>query len=261
MADTAFFRIEDGIFIGQDPARSPWFPDACHGGPVLMLIARGLESVVDDKQLVRVTVTFQRPVPMGGLYLESHVERSGRASASAKSTLRDSKGRICVTGDGLFIGTGDFGEFPTPAIVGPVFAESHRLPFPASRSVHGLPYFGNFIEVAFPPGQSGELGPGTMWMHTPPLLAGEEPTRFQIACPIADCGNGIGKNANFDVASFVNPDVTIALHRLPRSRWLASQAISHWQPNGVGLSQATLFDEDGPIGSAVQTLIVRPANN
>jgi hypothetical protein len=261
MPDNAFFHIKDGKFIGQDSARSPWFPDACHGGPVLMLIARGLESVVDDKQLVRVTVTFQRPVPMGGLYLESHVERSGRASASAKSTLRDGRGRVCATGDGLFIGTGDFGEFPTPSIESPVFAASHRLPFPARRSVHGLPYFGNFIEVAFPPGQTGEPGPGTMWMHTPPLLANEEPTPFQIACPIADCGNGIGKNADFDVASFVNPDVTIALHRLPRTRWLASQAISHWQPNGVGLSHATLFDEDGPIGTALQTLIVRPTNN
>ena len=38
-------------------------------------------------------------------------------------------------------------------------------------------------------------------------------------------------------------------------------AISHWQPNGVGLSHATLFDEDGPIGNALQTLIVRPTNN
>ena len=96
-------------------------------------------------------------------------------------------------------------------------------------------------------------------MKTPQLLADEEPTPFQVACPIADCGNGIGRNAGFDVASYVNPDVTIALHRLPKSRWLASQAISHWQPNGIGLSQATLFDKVGSIGVAVQTLIVRPA--
>jgi hypothetical protein len=258
MTDAAFFRLEDGLFIGNDPARSPWFAEACHGGPVLMLIARGLQSVLDDKQLVRVTVTFQRPVPMGGIRVESHVERSGRASASAKVVLRDTKGRVCATGEGLFITTGAFGELPTPTVERPVFEQAQHAPFPVQQAVHGLPYFGNCVEVAFPPGESPEHGPGTMWMRTVPLLPEEEPTPFQSACPIADCGNGIGRNASFEVASFVNPDVTIALHRLPRSRWLASQAISHWQPTGVGLSQATLFDETGPVGVALQSLIVRP---
>jgi len=197
-------------------------------------------------------------VPMDGIWQESHVERSGRSSATAKTVLRDDKGRVCAIGDGLFIATGEFGDLPTPEVERPLFGEARRMPFPVQRSVHGLPYFGNGVEVAFPPGEHGAPGPGTMWMRTVPLLADEEPTPFQVACPIADCGNGIGKNANFDVASFVNPDVTIALHRLPRSRWLASEAISHWQASGVGLSQATLFDEDGPIGSALQCLIVRP---
>jgi len=34
--------------------------------------------------------------------------------------------------------------------------------------------------------------------------------------------------------------------------------VSHWQPNGVGLTEATLYDREGPIGMALQTLIVRP---
>lgn len=246
--------------MGNDSARSPWFEDACHGGPVLMLVARGLESAVTDKQLVRTTIIFQRPVPMNGLTMESHLERSGRSVSTANAILRDGKGRVCVNGEGLFIATADFGKLPTPSIDRPDFAEAIPGEYPVQTSLHGLPYFGNCIEAAYPPGESGGFGPGTMWMKTPALLAGEDPTPFQVACPIADCGNGIGRNAGFDVASFVNPDVTIALHRLPQSRWLASQAISHWQPSGIGLSQATLFDKHGPIGVAVQTLIVRPTN-
>ena len=255
----SFFRREGNRFAGNDAARSPWFEDACHGGPVLTLAAYGLESAVTDKQLCRVTVTFQRPVPMDGLSLEAHAERTGRSVSTASVVMRDAKGRICVTGEGLFIATGDFGELPTPSIASPKFADATPGEFPVQQAVHGKRYFANCIEVAYPPGESGKCGPGMMWMKTPQLLAGEEPTLFQVACPIADCGNGIGRNAGFNVASYVNPDVTIALHRLPNSRWLASDAISHWQPSGIGLSQATLFDKLGPIGVAVQTLIVRPA--
>jgi hypothetical protein len=35
--------------------------------------------------------------------------------------------------------------------------------------------------------------------------------------------------------------------------------VSFWEPNGIGMSQATLFDTRGPVGAALQTLIVRPA--
>ena len=62
------------------------------------------------------------------------------------------------------------------------------------------------------------------------------------------------------MATFVNPDLTIILHRLPESEWLASSAISFWEPTGIGLSQATLFDEKGPIGVASQTLLVQPVS-
>ena len=255
----SFFHVEGDLYIGNDAARSPWFEDACHGGPVLMLVAFGLESAETDKQLGRVTVTFRRPVPLGGIRLESHLERAGRSVSTAAAKIRDTKGRVCLTAEGLFIATGEFGELPTPSIAGPQFEDALPGRFPVQRALHGKHFFSNSVEVAYPPGESGEHGPGTMWMKTPQLLEYEDPTPFQLACPIADCGNGISRNAGFDVASFVNPDVTIALHRLPKSRWLASQAISHWQPNGVGLSHATLFDEYGPIGIAVQTLIVRPA--
>jgi len=123
--------------------------------------------------------------------------------------------------------------------------------------MHKRPFFTDAVEVAYPPGKRTGSGPAVMWMRTPPIVAGETPTPFQRACPIADCGNGISQNAGFGRASFVNPDLTIALHRLPTSDWLASDAVSHWQPDGIGLAIATLYDREGAIGSALQTLIIR----
>jgi hypothetical protein len=55
----------------------------------------------------------------------------------------------------------------------------------------------------------------------------------------------------------VNPDLTISVFRLPESDWIAGKGHSIWQPNGLGLTEATLFDEAGAVGSALQTLVLR----
>ena len=48
------------------------------------------------------------------------------------------------------------------------------------------------------------------------------------------------------------------LHRLPESEWLASKGISFWEPTGIGSTAATLYDERGAIGAALQSLVIRP---
>jgi len=36
-----------------------------------------------------------------------------------------------------------------------------------------------------------------------------------------------------------------------------SESTSHWQPNGVGMSDSLLFHEQGAVGRALQTLAMR----
>jgi hypothetical protein len=75
-------------------------------------------------------------------------------------------------------------------------------------------------------------------------------------CPIADSGNGISYNAYLDRFSFVNPDLTLVAHRPAQGEWVCSRVRSHWQPDGIGMSDAELFDTSGPVGRAVQTLLI-----
>jgi hypothetical protein len=90
-------------------------------------------------------------------------------------------------------------------------------------------------------------------------LPDEQPSPFQRICPLADCGNAFSRHADPDRVQFINADLTIALHRDPVGEWLGSRAVSYWQPSGVGLADALLFDEHGPVGRALQTLLLRPA--
>lgn len=257
MSDPAFFRDVDGLIVGNDAARGPWSADACHAGPVTAVIARSLEHCVPDKQLVRITVTFQRPIPMAGFRIAASLEGAGRTGATARAALTGDDDKTCAAAEGLFLATGDAGGLPTPVLPGPDFSAAERGDFPVQRAVHGLPFFNSGIEVAYPPGESSEPGPTTMWMRTIPIIEGETSSPFERLCPLADCGNGISRNTNFDEASFVNPDLTVAVFRLPASDWLASESISFWESNGIGLSQSQLYDTEGAIAYALQTLVVR----
>jgi hypothetical protein len=234
--------------------------DACHAGPVTGTIARAVEAAVSAKQLVRLTISFQRPIPMAGFRIAAKLERDGRAATTASAELRDRSGRICAVGSSLHLATNSFAPFPTQTIPHPVFADARMGGFPVQRPLHDLPFFGAGIEAAYPPGETSEPGPTTVWMRTLPLFGDEEPSPFQTLCPIADCGNGIARNAEFSVASFVNADLTVLAYRLPESKWLASSAMSFWEPTGIGMSQATLFDARGSLGVALQTLIIRPTS-
>lgn len=256
--DPAFFRVEDDRYLGFDAARGPWDENACHAGPVTGTFAREIESRIDDKQLVRLTINFLRPVPIAGYQIAVDVEKNGRAVATASALLTDNDGRICATAVALLLTSHDYSGLPSPNPAHPDFETSTPGEFAANRAPHGKPFFNSGIEVRYPPGETSAPGPTTLWMRTLPIVEGEEPSPFQRVCPLADCGNGISRNGNFDVATFINPDLTVVIHRPPESAWLASESISFWQDSGIGMSHSILHDTRGPIGTALQALVVTP---
>ena len=100
-----------------------------------------------------------------------------------------------------------------------------------------------------------------MWMRTAvPILVDEEPSPFQKICPLADSGNGISYNDYLDRIHFLNTDLTVSVHREPVGDWFCSRAISHWQADGTGVADAELFDRAGPVGRALQHVLLMPAS-
>lgn len=254
----AFFHIDgDGYFVGNGPATGPWDEASCHAGPVTGLIARALELQVPDKQLFRLTVELRKPVPVAGFKIETAFRKEGRMISTAEAKLVDKNGTLIASAESIHAQTIHAGELPTAPVQGPNLEEAIPGDFPIKQAQHGKEFFSHGIQIAYPPNQNSGLGPTTVWMKSLPLLEGEALSPFQTVCPIADCGNGISRNLEVTEANFLNPDLTVILHRLPESEWVASQARSFWEPTGLGMSQATLFDSKGVIGSALQTLLVQ----
>jgi Acyl-CoA thioesterase C-terminal domain/Acyl-CoA thioesterase N-terminal domain len=262
-----FFTVEAGAgdgewFVPTDFARGPWDPDACHGGPPTALLARALERALPDVRLARLTVELVRPVPMAGFAIETELVKAGRATGTTRATIVDADGGVRALATGMHVATSPAALFPTrldnSGAHTPRLAEAEPGPFPIGRLRHDRPAFNRSVEMRYPPGQNAGPGATTVWMRTIALLPGEDPSPFQRTCPLADCGNAFSRHADPTQVQFINTDLTIALHRDPVGDWLGSQVSSHWQPSGVGLADALLFDAEGAVGRALQTLLLRP---
>ncbi|KUJ80404.1 hypothetical protein AVO45_04960 [Ruegeria marisrubri] len=256
----AYFHLRpDGVFVGNDPVRGPWSPDHCHAGPVTGLVARAAEREVGpDKMLTRLTLDVLRPLPLTGLKVSAETVRHTRTLATTRATVHDLDGTLCVTATTMHLVRKELGKVPTAQVPSPRFEDARPGQFPIRQTRHGLPAFPDFVEVAYPHGEDKGAGPKTIWMRTPPLLEGEVPSPVQSLCPLADCGNGISWNVPPTEMGFMNTDLSVHIHREPVSDWLASDSVSHWHENGIGMAQAVLYDTQGPVATALQTLVLFP---
>lgn len=113
------------------------------------------------------------------------------------------------------------------------------------------------MEYRFVKGDFTELGPATVWMRMGlPPLPDEEPTPLQRVLLAADSGNGVSVTLDWSRYLFINVDLSVHLHRMPAGEWVCLEAVTLPEPNGIGMADTRLFDERGPIGRALQTLLI-----
>jgi hypothetical protein len=105
----------------------------------------------------------------------------------------------------------------------------------------------------------GEYGVGALaaWLRARhPLVEGEEPSALSRVLLAADSGNGVSGRLDTERFSFANPDLSVALHRAAVGEWIGLDATTSIEPEGVGLADSRLYDDQGPIGRVTQTLLV-----
>ena len=254
----AFFLSNGDGYEATILCRGPWDDASSHGGPVTALIGREVERFDPDPELVtvRLTVELLRPVPIGQLRLEATTARSGKrvrivtvsVLAEGVEVARASVLRIRrVAGDAPTSRPVEGIGFATPdeAPTAPWLLHLDRIGI-----MHGL-------EVRAAAGSAAELGPATYWFRvTTPLVDDEPVTALTTALIAADFGNGISSVVSIETHLFINPDLTIYLHRLPEGEWVANEAVTWMEPGGLSVAEATLSDLRGPIGRATQSLYV-----
>jgi hypothetical protein len=91
-----------------------------------------------------------------------------------------------------------------------------------------------------------------------PLVPDEEPSPLERVLIVADSGNGVSWELDINRWHFINPELTVHLHREAEGEWICLDAHTAISPGGVGLATSVLSDLNGPVGTGAQSLLIAP---
>ena len=254
-APSAFFIPDGDRFVATESTRGPWSREHQHGGPPAALLARAMERLVDDRALLtRLTVDFLRPVPIAPLGVRAEVVRAGAKVRRLQAALTTADGSVLVQAAAVAIRTaavlpaslGVDAEAPPPLETG--------TPFEFSFFVDAVGYHTS-VETRIVRGAWGK-GPVAAWMRPRvQLVQGEATSPLQRLMILADSASGIAVVLEHARYTFVNADLTVAVHRPPEGEWVCLDAATVAEAHGVGLTRARLWDERGAFGVSLQSCI------
>jgi hypothetical protein len=261
----AVFQRDGELFIPTAHAVGPWGADRLHGGPVLGLLARGVEGGLADAglRITRLTFDLFRPVPTAPLQLRVEPLRAGgRLQVLVASLL--SEEREVARATGLALRAGDdataVDHFDAdPAIQGPDGIETGSLlrgqlgPMAMPRGFHTT------VETRWVVQQSasGVRGPLAIWFRLPvALVEGERATPLQLAAALSDFCNAVvtisARSRKCTSPPYINTDTTLYLGRPPQGEWFGLREERVHEQAGISVTQLGLHDRDGCFGRAQQ---------
>jgi hypothetical protein len=257
MGPRSFFVAEGDAFRATELTRGPWSNEHQHAGPSAALLACVIERGLPAGMAVaRLTVELLRPLPIALLRATPAVLRAGKKVQWLTADLAAADGTLLARAHAVAMRTADLA---LPVTGDPV---ADPVAAPADSQSYGFDFFTSDVgyhtgmEIRLARGRFRE-GPVAMWMRMrQPLLPDEPPSPLQRVMIAADSGNGVSQVLDPRRFTFVNPDLTVYLHRPPVGEWVCLDARTIPQARGIGLADTRLLDEQGPIGRSVQSLLI-----
>lgn len=260
----AYLAIDARTYRSSDLTRGPWHPEHQHAGPPIALVCRAFEQAAQVHGLThlsRLTANLLRPVPIGDLVIELMTDYVGRNAGHFSAHLMSGNKEVgrctaLVQRESPFEVPDGLPGHPLPTM----------SPLPDAAAAADFPFAGKHVgyaDLVETRAARGRLfnGPCAIWFRMRhPLLQGEAPSGYQRVAVAADSGNGISALLDYRQYTFVNSDLTINLLRRPQGEWVCLDARSHLGANGCGLAESALYDVQGFIGRATQSLAIRHRN-
>jgi Acyl-CoA thioesterase C-terminal domain/Acyl-CoA thioesterase N-terminal domain len=256
VAECFYLPAGDDTWLATAHTTGPWDARAQHGGPPSALLGRAIGRCAarDDMIVARFTCDLLGAIPVGEIRVQARLARPGRrvelleavASAGGREVARASAWRVLRS--------------VSPAVP-PRLAMPPALPEAAPSIAPGGWVDGYLSAVEWRPvkGHFTQPGPATVWARMRyPLVADEETAPLERVLAIADSGSGVSSELDLRQWHFINPELTVHLHREAAGEWICLDAQTTISPGGAGLATAVLSDLDGPLGSVAQSLLIAP---
>ncbi len=256
----AFFVTDGERFVATPHTRGPWSSELQHAGPPSALLARAIElEVADDQALVvtRITVELLAPIPIGIFEIQTNALRAGRKVRRIDATLTTG-GRAVARATGLAVRTTHLDAPPAPDPAArpdpPERGEPYKFPVIIAEAVG----YAAAVEARRVAGATQEGGVAAWLRSRVALVSGEPVSPLQRVMIAADSGNGVAVPLDPRRFTFVNADLVVAMHRPAIGEWVCLDAVTARGPAGIGLTETRLWDVQGPVGRACQTLLIEP---
>jgi len=249
-------------FVPSSYACSPWSEEQQHGAVMLGLIARAVELHPSEHpmQVARLSVDLMRAAPMAPVEVRCRAIRTGRWVETLEA--------------GIFCGGEAYVHASAMRFRAQHLDTRALRPASAQRAQRdaseewslprGIRFFARCVQMN--PGR-GARG-GMVWFRLRvPLVAGETASGVQRAAALCDFTYGTPmmirarSEASYDPEpgfTAINPDTSVNLLRPPTGEWVGLESQLEFGDAGAAVAHATLWDDDGIVGSVSQTVLLRP---
>jgi acyl-Coa thioesterase superfamily protein/acyl-CoA thioesterase superfamily protein len=242
--------------FGREPGGS-WQPHAeangpfggLHGGAVSGLVIAEMEREARARGLgtaLSASVLLLRPAPLAALETRTELLRAGERVGALETVLL-AQGKLIAKATGSFV-------LPQRAVSTP--AQPPRPFDPTALPRWRTPrVFAH--KTLFDAQDIRDDGNGTKWARLiRPLVGFDAPLATVFA--IADNATAFYLTARQIEPrwAFPNIDISVHLSRPPEGEWIGVAAQSDWRESGMGLTESTLYDRQGDLGRACQTVVL-----
>lgn len=251
--DDAFYVPDGAGFLATVHTRGPWSAEHQHGGPPSALLARALAAAAPEFTVARITVDFLRPVPIDRVTVAVDTLRAGAKVQRLVARLLHGE-RLVAQALAVLAHT------PTITVTSPV--TDPPLPPPESGQPFEFPFFRQpesyhgAMEIRIVRGRWGS-GRVAAWMRQRMPLVADTPTSpLERVLVAADSGSGVSAAIEHARVTAINADLSVSVYRALDGEWVGMDCVSIYEASGIGLADTQLHDRRGPIGRAMQTLII-----
>src|SRR5450432_3265402 len=247
MSNSAFFTRDRDAFVPTSVASGPWDPQSLHGRVIIGLLAFEIEQRHGGEDFVpaRLTVDMFRLPTMAPIEVKTRIVRDGLRIRVVEADFFSAGVAMARASCQLLRKT----ENPQGNVWSP---PNWEVPLPADIPAPTDPRLGMNGKWTTRPivGAMGSLGPRRLWMsEVRDLVEGAALTPFVRVAVAADFASPYA-NAGDQGLGYINSDVTLYLHRLPKGEWIGFEVTNHHATDGVAIGECFLYDVDGPIGTA-----------
>ena len=253
-----YLPLGEGRYEPTESTIGPWAPGIQHGGPPGALLMHALSTYPSDHglEIARLTIEILGPVPIGTCEVTVERVRGGKRIELLRAQYA-SGGKAFMTAH----------AWRTERVSGvaPRIAHPFEVPPMPDKATEGyfqgIEYFpyGDALEWRFAEGGFDHAGVATVWARPRiPLIEGREISGLESLILMIDSANGVSAELDIRKWSLVPVDLSVGIYRLPQGPWVGMSARSVIEPNGIGQTMSTAFDQQGALGHSMQTLFVRP---